>query len=129
MQHPFEGVMRARQETTGARSTRRALLGRMLGAVAGLLGIATVASAQAPVRRGTTLACGEEGGGVTTYAWGEEGGWRPRRPWWATTYATGEEGGWAAPVPPLMPLVPPVPPIPPVRYPTTLAVGEGGGRS
>ncbi len=34
----------------------------------------------------TTLALGEEGGGVTTFALGEEGG--------ATTQALGEEGGF-----------------------------------
>jgi hypothetical protein len=136
MQHPFEGVMEVRQEQTGTRTTRRSILGRMLGTLAGLLGIATVATAQARYGRPTTLAYGEEGGRVTTLAYGEEGGrmttlaygeeggWRPPPPPRATTYATGEEGGWPAPLPPEVRPVPPVPPPPPVRPPFAPAYGE-----
>lgn len=125
MQHPFEGVMRSGDAASETRSTRRSLLGNMFAAVAGLLGVAGVASANPRGRRVTTLAFGEEGGRITTlaygeeggrattYALGEEGGWRPRR--WVTTDAAGEEGGRNdLEVPPLPPL-PPVPPIPGVR--------------
>jgi hypothetical protein len=141
MQHPFEGVMAAGQEMTGATSTRRALLGRMLGALAGLFGLTPAASAQGRARgpttlalgeeggRVTTFALGEEGGRVTTFALGEEGGWRSSRRW-ATTYALGEEGGWMMPAvpanPPLpLPELPPLPPVP--GFPTTTALGEEGG--
>lgn len=121
MQHPFEGVMGAGQEPTRAGATRRSVLGRMLGAVVALFGAGSVASAQAPGFRPTTLAYGEEGGVVTTFALGEEGGWRvPRgRP---TTFAVGEEGGRRPP--PVLP----VPPFRPGPRPTTLAFGEEGGR-
>jgi hypothetical protein len=114
MQHPFEGVIGAGQEKTRKKPTRRSMLGRMLGAVAALFGAGAVASAQAPRRRATTLAFGEEGG-ATTFALGEEGGWRVPRNRPPTTLALWEEGG------------PRVPSIPPGRRPTTLAYGEEGG--
>jgi hypothetical protein len=137
MQHPFEGILQPDTPLNEAKPTRRALLVKLVGAAAALLGVGTAASAQGWRRRPTTLALGEEGGSVTTYATGEEGGWATTYAWgeegswwpeprrWATTYATGEEGGWS--YPPLPPLPTP-PPIPPIRRPTTLAIGEEGGR-
>lgn len=112
MQHPFEGVLPAQQESAPQipehqpTPARRAFLGKVLGAVGAFFGVQAAAQAQfVPRGRVTTYALGEEGGRVTTYALGEEGGgWRrppyrpppppysyPRHP--ATTYALGEEGG------------------------------------
>jgi hypothetical protein len=113
MQHPFEGIMAAEQQTTEARPTRRSLLGRVFGAVAVLFGAGALASAQSPVRRVTTLAYGEEGG-----RWPPPGYWPPVGRW-PTTAALGEEGGYPWP--------PHVPRVPPVRRLTTLAYGEEGG--
>jgi hypothetical protein len=62
MRHPFDGLNCPEQ-------TRRAALGTMVGAAAGLLGL----NASAGEQRVTTLALGEEGG-PTTGALGEEGG-------------------------------------------------------
>jgi hypothetical protein len=123
MQHPFEGVMGAGPEKMEARPTRRSVLGRMLGAMAALFGTAAAASARAPRRPPTTLALGEEGGGITTMAWREEGGWwcpLPRGE--VTTFALGEEGGYAPPP------ARPISPVPPSRRPTTQALGEEGGQ-
>jgi hypothetical protein len=123
MQHPFEGVIGAGPERE-ARPTRRSVLGRMLGAMAALIGTSAAASAKAPGRPVTTLAVGEEGGGITTMALGEEGGWWPPPPpprGGFTTFALGEEGGFK---PPALPVLP-VPPIPRL---TTQALGEEGGR-
>ncbi len=62
MQHPFEGVLDAGQENNEVKTTRRSLLGKMFGAVAGLLGLASVASArQSPGRtteRASTMRLG-----------------------------------------------------------------------
>jgi hypothetical protein len=110
MRHPFDGINTPRTvECTpiDRPSTRRSVLARAFGVVAGIatLLLGRGASAQRDFDRRrrppTTLAFGEEGGGTaTTYALGEEGGGQ------VTTFALGEEGSGRV---------------------TTYALGEEGG--
>jgi hypothetical protein len=121
MRHPFDGVNVPRQ------TTRRSWLGGALAALAGLVGLGRAKAAAPPMGRArtgpepspeppprrkpptkglgeegraSTAALGEEGGRLTTRALNEEGG--------KMTRALGEAGGGPRP--------------------TTLAVGEEGGR-
>jgi hypothetical protein len=82
MRHPFDGLNQPADNKPLAEPTRRAVLGQMAFAAAGLLGIQATARAQVtgalneaggapPVA--TTLALGEEGGGVMTKALNEGG--------------------------------------------------------
>jgi hypothetical protein len=79
VQHPFEGVMQAGQETARPSATRRSALGRILGALTILFGVAGSGcdhQGSGPEGQFSTQAVGEEGGAVTTFALGEEGGRR-----------------------------------------------------
>jgi hypothetical protein len=108
MQHPFHGVI-VSEETTTQPLSRRAAIGTMVFAAAGVMGAARTASAQIATTRAigeegavqppavaTTLAIGEEGalteaineaGAPTTRALGEEGAAA------VTTEPFGEEAG------------------------------------
>src|SRR5262245_19074985 len=82
MRHPFDGLNNSDQPT------RRAVLGTVAGAAAGLLGVAGVASADVQIQiQATTNAIGEEGGIRITAALAEQG----TAP--ATTEPFGEEAG------------------------------------
>ena len=108
MQHPFDGIVKANEESI----SRRAALGVIAGTVA-------VGAAQAlvPPPRVTTQAVGEEGGPrFTTQALGEEGG-RNNLP--VTTEPFGEEAGRVTSKP--------TPGLEDGKKTTTLALKETGG--
>lgn len=96
MQHPFHGVI-VSEETNTQPVTRRAAMGAMVFAAAGVMGAARTASAQIA----TTQAIGEEGAVqppvATTLALGEEGALTQaiNEAGAPTTRALGEEGGAA----------------------------------
>jgi hypothetical protein len=76
MRHPFDNLTSPADNQPRAEPTRRAVLGQMAFAAAGLLGLHATARAQvgaAAQVQVTTLALGEEGGGVMTRALNEGG--------------------------------------------------------
>lgn len=85
MRHPFDGIVTPETTCSQSPPTRRAALGQLIAAAAGVVGLSATARAQ----KLTTQAIGEEGAKVpppmaTTNAIGEEGG--------AVTKALNEDG-------------------------------------
>jgi hypothetical protein len=103
MRHPFDGIIIPQEQSVEAQprqNTRRSLLKILLGAIAGLFGLASRASAQQqPSKNALSLALGEAGSSALTQAFKEDAGDPTKDPTkmrgeeGLSTQAKGEEGG------------------------------------